>query len=582
MKVCAIAAPSHESNAIGSVELECLPQGLNMTYQGVGAFAKGYAPAALTTGTEVFAPWDQVKDVRAHDDHVFIAVDEALTPHHRLWLTNFSDGSRPGQQAQRFEWRRRRFLLRVALLAVMISVAVSLASQLTAWFQDLGQFGALVLGIGGAVVVLLVGWLAEFLFLPRPLSGDAARERFIADLSHYRPTPIRRAPASNAPQKHLDINHLVQAVPRSSFAIVIVLTSTSLAFVLTSAWMLRGPDAAEPQAAASERQLPALPTSEPPPTVVTTTAVTTTAPAVAAATSAAPPAASSPADAPSTEPGAPCTCARSDSALYQVAFPRLSTLLIAQNLRPHNDHHHLDLELGVVNNGGERLPGADLLVHFYEGESKKPTKDRPLHYGARLRPGQAVKWSVDARGDSFLVHNPVKEILDPAAGELASADAFAELLRANHRPVRLHGAMMLAYLDDPRAKGGALKLREALRENEAPYLERVLAALGDMATCDWRVEAAGRVRQVNACVYNRSAARKENLGLQVRALDRVFDHRSPVAPPPLIVAEKTWKLDGSYEPGEGRIVGVRFDTDNPDGKVPKAFEVFADREEVLY
>jgi hypothetical protein len=49
-----------------------------------------------------------------------------------------------------------------------------------------------------------------------------------------------------------------------------------------------------------------------------------------------------------------------------------------------------------------------------------------------------------------------------------------------------------------------------------------------------------------------------------------------------VIAEKVWRLEGAYEPGTGRVVGVEFDTDNGDGKIPKAFEVFADRAELLY
>src|SRR5690606_16286495 len=190
--------------------------------------------------------------------------------------------------------------------------------------------------------------------------------------------------------------------------------------------------------------------------------------------------------------GAGCRCERADSALWSLEFPRLSTLLIEQKSRPHKDHRHLELELAVVNNGNQRLREVNLMVQFYEGDAKRPTKQRPLHYPASLRPGQAIKWHVEARGTSFSVHNPVRDVLQ--SEQLASADDFAELLTANHRPVRLHAAMMLSFLRDDRAKGGALKLREALRESEAPYLDRVLATQSDLLTCDWRGSAEGRVR----------------------------------------------------------------------------------------
>lgn len=575
MRVRAVAAPSHESNAVGSIELECTPYGINMLYLGVGAYSAGYAPAALTSGTQVFAPWDCVEDVRVHADHVFLAVASALSPHNRLWLTHFSDGTVVRGAGLPAELKKRRMLIRAFAVLLMVSVAVSLTLQLPSWSRDIGQLGALVIGCGGAFVVFLLALLAEFLFIPRPLSSGDSQRLFVADLAHYRPEPVREGPPSPVPMERVELGELVRVLPRTGMATVIVLTASTLAAILTTTWITRGPSESPHAAAARNvpeppQPLPAaapvevLPQPEEPP-VEAAPAVSATAPVAAA------PAA-----------GEACTCGRSDSTLYQVGFPRLTTLLIGESTRRHKDHVHLEIELGVVNNGNETLKEVNLLVQFYEDEGKKPMKSRPLHYPARLSPGQAIKWHVEARGTSFVVHNPVRDMVDPEKEELASADDFADLLKANHRPVRLHGAMMLAYQGDPRAKAGALKLREALRENEAPYLDRVIAALGDMSTCDWRVSETGRVRQVQACVFNRSGKRQSALAMKLRALDRVFDHRSPLAEPPLVVAEKVWKLEDSYEPNEGRRAQISFDTDNPDGKVPEAFELFVDREELLF
>src|SRR5690606_24220323 len=192
--------------------------------------------------------------------------------------------------------------------------------------------------------------------------------------------------------------------------------------------------------------------------------------------------------------GEACECQRADSALWSLQFPRLSTLLIEQRNRPHKDHQHLEIELAVVNNGNTTLDEVNLMVHFFEGEGgeKRHTKNRPLHYGASLRPAQAIKWHVEARGTSFSIDNPLAQVLPENEKELAGVEGFAELLRANHRPVRLHGAMMLAYLGDQRAKGGALELRKALRESEGPYLDRVLATQSDLISCDWQWREGGR------------------------------------------------------------------------------------------
>lgn len=589
MKVRAVAAPSPDSNAIGSVELECSPQGLSMLYLGVGAYSDGYAPGALTSGTRVFAPWEQVEEVRVFGEHVSIRVAESLTPHNKMSLTHFTDGTVQARDGLNPELKRRQQIVRAAAIALTLTVCVSLAFQLPHWSADIGQLGALIIGCVSGLFILLLGLFAEFLLLPRPLSSFDAQRLFVADLAHYRPEPVREGPGPLLPVQRFEFSELIR-MPRSSLGIIIVFTAGSLAAILTSSWVLqddkRSPRVAREsqEQAAPDRDvapvaiLPHPARSEPAVAAMLHPSARTT--QIQVATEA--PTSAPPGTGAVLGPGAPCVCRRSDSALYQVAFPKQSTLLIAQSSRAHKDHFHLELELGVVNNSKEVLDEVNLLVNFYEQEGKKPTKDRPLHYGSALVPGQAVKWHVEARGTSFLVHNPVTAVLDPAAGELAPADAFAELLNANHRPVRLHGAMMLAFLGDERAKAGAVSLREALRENEAPYLERLMMALGDLASCNWQVSETGRLRQVNACVYNRSSVRQQDLAIKVRALDRVFDHRSPVAEPPQVIAEKVWRLEGAYEPGTGRVVGVEFDTDNSDGKIPKAFEVFADRADLLY
>ena len=57
--------------------------------------------------------------------------------------------------------------------------------------------------------------------------------------------------------------------------------------------------------------------------------------------------------------------------------------------------------------------------------------------------------------------------------------------------------MMLAFLGDPRAREGALELREALREDEAPYLARLLQALGELRVCQLSVAGSGAVRSLS-------------------------------------------------------------------------------------
>jgi hypothetical protein len=142
--------------------------------------------------------------------------------------------------------------------------------------------------------------------------------------------------------------------------------------------------------------------------------------------------------------------------------------------------------------------------------------------------------------------------------------------------------MLLAYLNDPRAKDGAVGLREALREEEAPYIDRLMWTQGDVRTCAVAVSEAGNPRTVHACVYNTTKEPRTGLAIRMRALDRVFRYDTPVEAPPLVVAEHTWKLEGQLAPGSGATVTLAFDTSNPDGVQAKAFEAFADRAELVF
>jgi hypothetical protein len=155
-------------------------------------------------------------------------------------------------------------------------------------------------------------------------------------------------------------------------------------------------------------------------------------------------------------------------------------------------------------------------------------------------------------------------------------------LKANHRPIRLHGAMMLAYVGDPRAKEGALALREALREEEAPYIDRLAWTFGDVRSCNVEVQGAGSTHTARTCVFNAGREPHQDLGLRFRALDRIFRHDTPVEAPPLVVAEHTYKLSGQLGPNQGALATFAFDTQNPDGLVPEAYEAVVDRAETLF
>jgi hypothetical protein len=576
MKTRAIAVASERSNAVGTVELECTPRGLALTYLGVGAFADGYAPGALTHDTSTLVPWQGILEADLEADRLFLHVDPALTPHNRLLLVHFStrEAPHPGQMY------RRRLLLRLGMAVAFVLIVLVTGLTVPAVAPRAGAALVVVIGVTAAIVLLGMGILADHRLTHGGASSDAARGMFVGSLAGYLPhltaSPVRRPRPLEMPT----IATLQALLPRSTAAIVITLSAALLAAILTSTWVvredrrsagLREPPHHEPEEVPAE--------SEPPPPPPATSPPRATAPANAPTPAEGPKPAAVP-------PGGPCRCDRTDSILWRSKIPRLTTLLIERRERSHKDHVHLELEVGVVNNGRTDIDEVNLLVQFYErrpnAEERTPTHDRPLYFEGPLRPGQAIKWHVEARGTEFEVLHTIEGHLDPSGENAASADAFAELLKANHRPVRLHGAMMLGYLGDERAKDGAIRLREALREDEGPYLGRLLHALGDVTTCNLEATGKAKVRSIDVCVHNTTPEPRSDVFVRVRALDREFDHSTPVAPPPLVIAENTVPVGATIPAGSGVRVKTTLDTDNTDGLEPEMFEVFAGAERELY
>jgi hypothetical protein len=574
MKTRAIAVASERSNAVGTVELECVPQGLVVTYLGVASFAEGYAPGALTRDTQVLVPWAGVAEAALEGDRLFLQVDARVTPHHCMLLANFSAADAPHPAQLQRQRAILRFGLAVAFVLVVISAGV--ASPMLA--PRAGAALVVAIGLTAAFLLLGAGIVAEHRLARGNATAEAARLIFAAELARYLPhLAVSQARPARTTLTVPTLDSVQALLPRSTAAIVITLTAGLLGAILTSSWVIRERDRPAPRPVAMVPPPPSLPASPADPSEPVNVAQPPPATAAAA-----------PAPVPSgAPPRGPCVCYRSDSVLWQSPLPRLSTVLIERKERPHKDHVHLELELGVVNNGHRDIGEVNLLVQFYErrppdARERTATYDRPLFFEGPLRPGQAIKWHVEARGTEFDVHHAVEGTLDPNGTEAAPPDAFAALLDANHRPVRLHGAMMLAYLGDERAQAGALRLRDALREDEGPYLGRLLRATSDVITCDVEATGKSRTRVVNACVFNRSGEPKDGLFVRGRALDRAFDHRTPLAAPPIVIAEATLPLEGAVPAGSGVRVTIPLDTENPDGLAPVSFEAFAGTEREIY
>jgi len=124
-----------------------------------------------------------------------------------------------------------------------------------------------------------------------------------------------------------------------------------------------------------------------------------------------------------------------------------------------------------------------------------------VFYEGPLAGGAAIKWRVRGRGSSFLVEGLDEAPLDD--GSLASPDAFAKLLDARTRSVRLHGAAMLARARDERAASAIERLRTDARDDEAMFLSSIARAAAPLYACKLAMQAEedGKVA-VTACVMN--------------------------------------------------------------------------------
>jgi hypothetical protein len=576
---------SERSNAVGTVELECAPVGLSLVYVGVGGFAEGYVPTNTAENEKLTVPWPELAEASVDGEQVFLALDPRLGPLNRLCLVNFSTGN----TAHHHKLYRRRLLVRLATVGAAASGALIASGAAFRLAPGTSAVSALGIAITTAAALCVLGLFADQLLKSGGLEGSLAREAFVAELSGFVPSLVRSplAPERKGPPKTPPVALFQGFLPRTTAAIVMSLTALTLAFVLMVRWLLTSDPAHELASHAArlsqQTQMQAPVTMGEPQVAVAAPlpmpreAAKPTAPALSAAAPA------------SADSAASCRCRRSDSLLWQNPIPKLSVLTLSKHVRrgreedERKDKSYLELDIGIVNNSSDPLRDVALLVEFFERDPPPSNKrysiaTRPLFFEGPLLPGQAIKWDVEARGTEFEVHDQIAGDIGVEGDTAAPTNLLADLLHAHNRPVRMHGAMLLTFFGDPRAKDAILELREALREDEAPYLDRLLQAVGDVHACGLKVSEFGESRTVSACVFNASKEPRKSLGLRLRALDAGGLSENPSGAPPNVLAEATLAVPGELAPDTGVRVNGDFDLG---GTKPLAFEAFADRIDLL-
>jgi hypothetical protein len=578
MRYRAIAVASDRSNAVGTVELECSPHGLFVAYLGVGAFSEGYAPGALTRGTGLTVPWDSISEARVEGEQVLVAFDHRLTPLNRLLLMNFTTGRALPPE----ELARRRLVVRLAAVSAAFAAALIITASLLRGSPEIGAGAAIFVAVLAAAALVGLGYLVD-----RNLA-ESSDEReslsgFSIELGQYLPALIH-LPRPPEPQRKLpEISDLQGLLPRTTLAIVITLTAGALGVLLVARWVTTNESAV---ARVTDRMLEGSPGDHRPGAAPAPPEALPPGPAPAAKPAESPHiAAATPPRGDGAPLGAECACERADSLLWTTPIPKLSLLVLGQRVRKgrgpdeRRGKNYTELDLAVVNNSSQPIGEVALLVLFFErdpppSQKRSQVDNRPLFFEGPLLPGQAIKWSVEAEGTEFEVENPFRGDIGPNGEEAAPTNRIAELLEARNRPVRLHGAMLLAFLGDPRAKEGAMNLREALREDEAPFLGRLLQSQADLRVCQLHVAGTGGVRAVSACIQNASARPQSDIGIKLRGLDGALNLSSPVAAPPTVLAEATFRVTGDLSPRAGRSVKLAFDLAD---KRPDTFEAYADQ-----
>ena len=563
MRVRCRAVADYRSNALGNVELECTPRGLCVALCKVSSYRHGYAPGPPADAAEVCVPWQSVYATRLGEYGLLLSVDAKLLPLNRFSLQEFAEVDRSAPPPA--EGRAVRVALggmAAALLGVVLMLAAAGALPHPRVLRTL---------CGAALLAALISYLVRRARAqPKKQPHDVLRElsaELAEHLSNHLPLPVEAAPLTKPGRSLPDLAALL---PRSAIGVAITLAAASLAALVTSS-------AARPNAPGAAAIFSAKPSPAPAPVSGAAREPGAEEDEVGSAQGEPEPALDAPAI------GSACRCERDESLLFREPIPRLSTLVLRSHQQTHDGHPHADLDLAVVNNGDQPLERLNVSVVFFEaravGRGTRQTGERPL-YREALAPGRFARWHVEGLGSTFDVIAPDLGTLSADGSDAATAAAFAALTDAEQRALRLHGARMLTFLKDERARPAALALQHTARPSEGSFLDRLLETPPAVSACDVAVGREGPQRyHLSACLYNGSDQARSGLGVRLLAFDAPFDEQRPGSRSPEVLAERSARVDTDLAARAGRRVELSAPLALTDGAVPRAFEVLVDREE---
>jgi hypothetical protein len=436
-----------------------------------------------------------------------------------------------------------------------------------------------------AGLLITIGLTAERWLADGGRRSRAIRDSFIGDLLSFMPE-LNRDPLAPAP-KPFKLPRFDRVLPRTTLAISLTLAGALLAALVMFRWMVSAPTSSEvasmhaPRVAqeparieVEEPRIAQAPAPLPLPTLAEPNLADAAVPSRSRQDSTA-----------VARLTGPCDCPRSDSLLWSKPIPSLSLVVLASRRYKRKERDRVELEFAAINNSNKDISELTSMAEFFQQDPPPSSKlisvsTRAVYFDGPLRPGAAIKWHVDAEGMTFRLHpaaedgRPITGTIDEHGDNAAPTNSIALLLKAHNRPVRLHGAMLLAYLRDPRARDAAVELGDSLRDSESSYLRRLMEALGELRTCQVQVSTSGAHRRVFACVFNTTDTPRTPVQVVVRALDATVSLADPVGNPPQMVAESSVVLPGSLAAKSGVFAQIDVDFGKLDA-TPAAYEVAA-------
>jgi hypothetical protein len=531
--VAALAVADGPADAVGVVQLACEDDALALTLLRAGAYRSGFVPGSIARSVTLHVPYAAVRGLVRRGKALVLTLDRSVpSPFHRFALARFTDD--PAETlAPVHRAHRLASTLSWALPGPIGALAAALPPpSLVGGALGRASLALLVALVAGAAMRALAAWLAW----GGPVS-DRHREAFEAAISErlgllpaaephraspgsHRVSPEARRPASgadrplempnSAPEVHTpapaprrplppgppQIDLAVRDAPRVPWAHLVGLAGVVALGAVAALAFVRRYGTTEMPAAPELDDTVEAGRADPPP---------------------------KPAPPPPPPPEERCVCRRADSPLWRDGVPVLSVLTTTGpegTLEPpaskldERSKPVFQYDLAVVNNGARAIPETRVVLTYARRDARDRrvgVTDRGLYWGLPLGPGKAVKWITEGPGTEVRIDKSEHGTLEERGIEPAPADAFFALTRARHRVVRMHAAMMLAYLHDPRAN-------EAIAAIGAPVaveswtLRRIGAAARSIVACDVKA-AEGRL---SACVFN--ASTKPGTGLSLREI----------------------------------------------------------------